>query len=1025
MQAKIKTLTANNGSNEEYIVYPRTLIKCVTNENGDSLETTLKEFIADNVDEVITEVVEEAFDSAIAESIDPVYAKISDVNSTVSDLQTQVDKKVSNTLTVNNKALIDNITLNAEDVGADFAGAASDALTAAKEYTDEEITKANTYSDGVGATTLASAKAYSDTNASTTLTSAKNYAAEEDAKTLATAKSHADTKATNTLTTAKTYSDSNAASALASAKSYTDTSAANTLASAKEYNDAAYANANAYTDQKISELINGAPGTLDTLKEIADAMSENENLVSTLEEAIGTKANQTELDGHTSNTTIHITADERTNWNDANSKKHIHSNKAVLDNTTASYTAEEKTKLAGVASGAEVNQNAFSNIVVGTTTISADSKTDSVTLIAGENITITADDATDKITITAKDTVYEPPTSYPASMITGLSTVATSGKYNDLSGKPTIPTKTSELTNDSGFKTTDNNTTYTLTKSGSTITLTGSDGSTTSVTDSNSTYNLGSFGVTATATELNKLDGVTATTAELNYVDGVTSNIQTQLNAKVPTSRTVNGKALSSNISLSASDVGADANGSASSALTSAKSYTDTAIANLINGAPTTLDTLKEISDAMAENDEVVEALNAAIGTKVDKVSGKGLSTNDYTTAEKNKLAGIAAGANAYSLPAATSSVLGGVKVGSNITVSSGTISLTKANVTAALGYTPPTTDTNTTYSAGTGLSLSGTAFSVTYGTTAGTACQGNDSRLSNARPASDVYSWAKAASKPSYTASEVGAIATSGDTTLTGNIIFGKDDSYGMYPNTNNYCQIGRTDHKFWKVFATNGYFDKINDATPITSSNIASQSVNYATSAGSASSATTADTVDGYHINNLISFEHSPSSIGSSSPASGAQTYWSNSALNQKITAVYNNAGTEYSLLFSKSGSCGNILSWTYNDTYLRILRNNGSGWMTTDWEKISAGYADSAGSANAVAWGNVSGKPSSFTPASHNQAASTITAGTFGGAVVAPASTAYTTNQLRNGVFTTTDPGAGASSSYANGSIIYVYE
>lgn len=49
-----------------------------------------------------------------------------------------------------------------------------------------------------------------------------------------------------------------------------------------------------------------------------------------------------------------------------------------------------------------------------------------------------------------------------------------------------------------------------------------------------------------------------------------------------------------------------------------------------------------------------------------------------------------------YSLPAATSSALGGVKVGSNITNSRGTISLTKANVTAALGYTPPTSDTNT-----------------------------------------------------------------------------------------------------------------------------------------------------------------------------------------------------------------------------------------------------------------------------------------------------------------------------------------
>lgn len=80
------------------------------------------------------------------------------------------------------------------------------------------------------------------------------------------------------------------------------------------------------------------------------------------------------------------------------------------------------------------------------------------------------------------------------------------------------------------------NTTYTLTKSGSTITLNGSDGSETSVTDSNTTYSLSSFGVTATAAELNKLDGVTATTAEINYLDGVTSAIQTQLNGKAASS---------------------------------------------------------------------------------------------------------------------------------------------------------------------------------------------------------------------------------------------------------------------------------------------------------------------------------------------------------------------------------------------------------------------------------------------------------------------------------------------------------
>ena len=48
-------------------------------------------------------------------------------------------------------------------------------------------------------------------------------------------------------------------------------------------------------------------------------------------------------------------------------------------------------------------------------------------------------------------------------------------------------------------------------------------------------------GVTATATELNLLDGVTATTTELNYVDGVTSAIQTQLDAKLTSSSTIDG----------------------------------------------------------------------------------------------------------------------------------------------------------------------------------------------------------------------------------------------------------------------------------------------------------------------------------------------------------------------------------------------------------------------------------------------------------------------------------------------------
>lgn len=75
-----------------------------------------------------------------------------------------------------------------------------------------------------------------------------------------------------------------------------------------------------------------------------------------------------------------------------------------------------------------------------------------------------------------------------------------------------------------------------------------------------------------------------------------------------------------------------------------------------------------------------------------------------------------------YTLPNATSNVLGGVKIGSNITVSYGTISLTKANVTNALGYTPPTTDTKYTLPTGNASTLGGVKLSDSTSSTSSTS---------------------------------------------------------------------------------------------------------------------------------------------------------------------------------------------------------------------------------------------------------------------------------------------------------------
>ncbi len=68
-------------------------------------------------------------------------------------------------------------------------------------------------------------------------------------------------------------------------------------------------------------------------------------------------------------------------------------------------------------------------------------------------------------------------------------------------------------------------------------------------------------------------------------------------------------------------------------------------------------------------------------------------------------------------------------------------------------------------YSSLSGCPTLGDSAAKNVGTTAGTVCAGDDSRLSNSRPASDVYAWAKASTKPSYAFSEI----TSKPTTLSG----------------------------------------------------------------------------------------------------------------------------------------------------------------------------------------------------------------------------------------------------------------
>ena len=158
-----------------------------------------------------------------------------------------------------------------------------------------------------------------------------------------------------------------------------------------------------------------------------------------------------------------------------------------------------------------------------------------------------------------------------------------------------------------------------------------------------------------------------------------------------------------------------------------------------------------------------------------------------------------------------------------------------------------------------------------------------------------------------------------------------------------------------------------------------ISSLSVNYASSAGNA------DTVDGYHASSLVKFYLSP--MASDAPADSAKSWFINTMPSASGAIVYNVPGSEKTIIAGKSsGAFGHMLQLNYDNTYLKILRYHNGSWKSTDWEKISAGYADSAGS---VTWDNVTGKPSSlknpyslniFGVAYDGSAAKTVTTSTF---------------------------------------------
>ena len=124
-------------------------------------------------------------------------------------------------------------------------------------------------------------------------------------------------------------------------------------------------------------------------------------------------------------TNVHLLADADTHVIEISATDTTYSE--ATGSAAGLMSSSDKSKLSGIAAGAEVNQNAFSNVKVGSATIAADGKTDTLELIAGSNITLTPDATNDKVTIAATDTKYTPASATP--LMDGTGTAGTSAKY--------------------------------------------------------------------------------------------------------------------------------------------------------------------------------------------------------------------------------------------------------------------------------------------------------------------------------------------------------------------------------------------------------------------------------------------------------------------------------------------------------------------------------------------------------------------------------------------------------------------
>ena len=326
---------------------------------------------------------------------------------------------------------------------------------------------------------------------------------------------------------------------------------------------------------------------------------------------------------HQSDNSKHVTTTEKSNWNDANAKKHVHGNQSILDALTQPLLDKWNTVSDKVdkVTGKGLSSNDFSTALLNKLNGIADGA--EVNVQADWNNTDSASDAF----------IKNKPASFPPSSHTH-----TKAQISDM------PTKLSQFTNDPGYLTSEDVDTSLIHNHANISIL---DSISQALLDkwntvSNKVDKVSGKGLSTndfTAALLNKLNGIAAgaevnVQADWSSTDSASNAFIKNKPSSFPPSSHTHTKAQISDMPTKLSQFTNDPGYLTSADIDTSQNHTH---AN------------KGILDTLTQ--AMLDKWNT-VSNKVDKVSGKGLSTNDFTAALLSKLNGIAEGANKYTHPA-------------------------------------------------------------------------------------------------------------------------------------------------------------------------------------------------------------------------------------------------------------------------------------------------------------------------------------------------------------------------------------